>query len=978
MNLDTNRYLTGCAAAAGSSAQELVRRIAIELEFATAFALQQEGNVRSTWQAIIDQAEALASQFSGGDAAAFVALAEGVEALLAPIGMAAKAYEIVCVGHGHIDMNWMWSWPETASATHDTFASVLHLMRQFPQVTYSQSQASVYALVEKYYPEMFEEIKQRVKEGRWEITAVHWVEGDKNLSSGESIIRHMLYTRAYIQEKFGLNPEDVPVDWEPDTFGHASTIPMIVSAGAARYYYSCRQGGGFEHAVSGTAAPRPMVFWWEAPNGARLLVNRESTWYNSYVNIGDNIAMPMLTFSAETGLRRWMNIYGIGNHGGGPTRKEVEYLHWLQQLPIYPAISFGTATEYFRYVEAQDKSGAVALPVLKHELNYEFTGCYTSQSAIKRGNRWGENYLEEAETLALLGERLGGIKADRVQLRDAWINVLFNQFHDILPGSGVRETREHAQALFQETGAIKRRVTKALAAHIDTVSLLPDTHLGRAERALAKTGAANTPFEAGAGIGAMETGYSQSAGGGKHFRPFAVYNPSPFVRSERVTVALFDTEFDAGRIAVIDDRGEAHPVMVLSKGNDWGHQKLVVAFDAIDVPAIGYRTYLFCETEAEAKHPTVSLSRDEWIETPYFRIKLDRFRAGIAALIDRRTGENLVPEGAILGAWQFVTERPRGMTAWVLGQELDPPQTLQASGFGLHGVTRNEGTAAPIGGPVMGYRAEWRLEVPGTQSRVRLSLMIHALEPRLDFTAELDWREIGDEKRGIPGLTVSFPTSLKHVKATYEVPFGSIERDLNGGEEVPSLRYAHLSGSYGDGEWGGVSLLQDSKYGYALHGSELRMRVVRSSFDPDHAPEVAKSTMRYSVYLHAGKPTPTQLAELGAACNHPLLPIPVPMQHGEAPASGGFVENLSTDVAITALKLPENGSGILIRLNELNGSDAVATIRFDPSLSAALTRAELTDVLERPVQSMSGAAQFDGVLLTVPVPANSLVTVRLT
>ncbi len=979
MLIDTKKFLNSGGKAAATASDAAVRRVDLQLAFATEFVAQQPEPLRSEWSALIATAEKAAAEFDGSGS--LDALVSSIESVLAPIGEAAKGFEIVCVGHGHIDMNWMWSWPETAAATHDTFASVLHLMRQFPQVTYSQSQASVYALVERYYPEMFAEIKQRVKEGRWEVTAVHWVEGDKNLSSGESIIRHMLYTREYIQRTFGLTPEDVPVDWEPDTFGHACTIPMIIRAGAAKYYYSCRQGGGFEHAVSGTPAPRPMVFWWQAPSGARVLVNRESTWYNSYVNIGDNIALPMLRFVAETGLDRWMNIYGIGNHGGGPTRKEVEYLHWLQGLPIYPKISFGTSTEYFRYIEAQDAAGKVTLPTLNHELNYEFTGCYTSQSAIKRGNRWGENYLEDAETLALLGERLAGVKANKALLREAWINVLFNQFHDILPGSGVRETREHAQALFQEvgaiTGAIKRRVTNALAEHIDTVSLLPATHAGAAERKLAKTGAGNTPFEAGAGIGAMETGYSVSAGGGKYFRPFAVYNPSTWVRSERVTVSLYDTGFDPSRLAVLDDTGEAHPVMLLSKGNDWGHEKLVVALDALDVPALGYRTYLFCETEATANHPTVSLSKDEWIETPWFRIKLDRFQSGIKELIDKRTGKSLICDGGTLGAWQYTLEQPRGMTAWVLGEELDAPVALRSKGFGLHGVARNQGTATPNGGPTMGYRAEWHLEVPGTSSTVKVSLMIHALEPRLDFTAELDWREIGDAKRGIPGLAISFPTALQNAVATYEAPFGSVERDLNSGEEVPSLRYAHVAGNLESGEAAAFTLVQDSKYGHALNGGELRLRIVRSSFDPDHAPEVAKSTMRYSVVLHQDKATPSELARLGSAWNHPFLAIPVPVQHGELPGAGGYLQVETPGIAVTAVKLPEVGEGIVVRLNELNGADTVASVLISPWLSAGLTEATLLDVLERPLASQGGICAFDGERIQVSVPAHDIVTVLL-
>src|SRR5436190_679155 len=217
--------------------EALLRRVQCQLEFAKAFAaagLAGPTQEAETAQAIFD-----AFDPTSGDLKACVAR---VEAALSGIAKIAKGYVVHLVGHGHIDMNWMWSWPETVSATHDTFASVLSLMEQYPELTYSQSQASVYALTERYYPDLFAQIRERVREGLWEVAAVHWVEGDKNLASGESLCRHLLYTRAYFKQNFDLDPEDVPIDWEPDTFGHANTIPMIDSKGGVKYYYACRTG----------------------------------------------------------------------------------------------------------------------------------------------------------------------------------------------------------------------------------------------------------------------------------------------------------------------------------------------------------------------------------------------------------------------------------------------------------------------------------------------------------------------------------------------------------------------------------------------------------------------------------------------------------------------------------------------------------------------------------------------------------------
>ena len=954
----------------------LLRRAEAEINFARSFASLRPASESAEWIALADQAQkTLDSVDTSQGTEALTAAVHAAEAVMTPIGQAAKQYAIHCVGHGHIDMNWMWSWPETVSTTHDTFASVLSLMRQYPDLTYSQSQASVYALMERYHPALFAEIRERVKEGRWEITAAHWVEGDKNLASGESLARHLLYTRRYFTEKFDLSAGEAPVDWEPDTFGHANTIPDILSQGGVKFYYSCRTGGGFDHEVIGPN-PRPKLFWWEGPAGGRVLVNRETTWYNSYVNIGDNIALPAVAFWQDTGLTDWLNIYGIGNHGGGPTRVEIDYLTEMNDWPIYPRVLFSTSKRWFEAVEPKIP---VDLPVLKHELNFEFTGCYTSQSLIKQANRFGENYLEEAETLAALAKRVAGETYPTEQLGEAWRNVLFNQFHDILPGSGVRETREHAMALFQEvgamTGAIKRTASQALTAKINTLSLLPDTPEADAERELVVQGTVNTPYVAGAGISAGQTGYSVASGGGRRFLPFVIYNPCTWARYEPVTVTLYDTDLNPALIVARDEAGVSHPTFFLGKGADWGHEKLTIQFMAQDIPALGYRSYVICEGTPDADVPRVKILPHTSFETPYLKLQYDRFQCGFTEVTDTRNGTTHFPLNAALGAWEYVVERPRGMTAWALGKELDAPLVLRSTSFQLMGAQQNGGSGV-FGGDSIACRIHQTLEVPGTQSTVAVTTLIHALEPRIDVTATIDWREIGDPVRGIPGLVIRFPVSgleASSVKSRYETPFGSVEREPTT-EEVPTLRYAHLAGQNSSGDEAGFTLLQDCKYGHSLTGTDLRLRMIRSSFDPDPTPEVNQQTVRYSLYFHEGQTDPATLTRLGAAWNHPLLVIPANLQKGTSPLCQSFVRVKTPNVVLSALKEAEDGTGLVLRLVELNGQDTEVVVEIDSSLAAGFTTAARLDLIERPVE---GEAHFADGTLRVAIPANSLVTVKL-
>ena len=154
---------------------------------------------------------------------------ERFEKLMAPVASAAKSYAVKFIAHAHIDMNWMWGYPETVDATLETFRTILRLMKEYPDLTFGQSQASVYKIVEENEPEMLREIKRQIKRGKWEVTASTWVEGDKNMASGEAMARQLLYTRRYLTKMLGLGEEDFFLDFEPDTFGHSENVPEVLN-----------------------------------------------------------------------------------------------------------------------------------------------------------------------------------------------------------------------------------------------------------------------------------------------------------------------------------------------------------------------------------------------------------------------------------------------------------------------------------------------------------------------------------------------------------------------------------------------------------------------------------------------------------------------------------------------------------------------------------------------------------------------------
>ncbi|MBN1934421.1 MAG: alpha-mannosidase, partial [Anaerolineae bacterium] len=313
-----NRTVQSIQQQAKQNAQHL-DRLTAQLQFAHRLCTIHPDQA-GEWQALIlDAARAL----DGGLTRPNVdlnALTAQVEAALAPVGQAAKAYTLLCVSHAHIDMNWMWSWPETVAVTNDTFQTMLALMDEFPGFIFSQDQASVYDLIERYNPQMFAQIQKRVQKGRWEITASQWVECDKNMSGGESLSRHLLYTRAYVQDKFGLGPEAVQVDFEPDTFGHPATIPAILTRGGVKYYYHCRGSVG------------PHLYWWRGPDGSRVLAFNDVQWY--MCAISPDIADALPEYAQATGMKAMPVLYGVGDHGGGPTRRDLRRIIEMNEWPV--------------------------------------------------------------------------------------------------------------------------------------------------------------------------------------------------------------------------------------------------------------------------------------------------------------------------------------------------------------------------------------------------------------------------------------------------------------------------------------------------------------------------------------------------------------------------------------------------------------------------------------------------------------------
>ncbi len=950
-----------------------LERVRAELRFADQLCGAYP-DMAEAWRALVLEAGQVIDAGLRQGTADVERLTAEAEAILAPLCESAKQYTLLCIGHAHIDMNWQWSWPETVALTNDTFQTMLALMDEFPGFIFSQSQASVYAAIEKFNPAMFEQIRQRVREGRWEVIASQWVEGDTNMASGESISRHLLYTRAYFEEKFGLRPEDVRIDFEPDTFGHPATLPTILARGGVRYYYHCRGSRG------------PHLYWWVGSDGSRLLTLNDIQWYMHFdsgrrIAVGPNMAYPLMDFAAATGLRVMPVLYGVGDHGGGPTRRDLRKLLEMDTWPIYPHLEFSTLHRFYEIAESE----AVDLPEITGERNFIFDGCYTSQARQKEANRHGENLLYASEAAATLGYVLAGVAYPQDNLVEAWRHLLFDQFHDILPGSGVRSTRHfalgHAQDTQAAAGMARSNALRALARRVDTETLRGQFADGGVLRAY------KDEMEAGIALGAG-VGNSAGTGGESAFsmtrtsdRAYLIFNPLAFERTEVIRVKLWDTQLDPAMLVVTSEETEPQAVQVLGNGTYAGHAYTEVVFP-VTVPALGYRTVCVSDRGPEFRFPVpddlglwdglggaarTREPRDTTLENEFLRLRVDPASGAVVSLTDKRTGHEYVEPGAPLGVLEMCREANEGMSAWVIGQFMERTPILQG------------GRLVKVHAGPHVETLRWSCSVGETALMLEISLARGI--PRVDFQLQVDWREVGDRQRGIPHLRVCFPMALETPIARFEVPFGSIQRDLFRGEEVPAQRWVDLSNATGPG----MTLVNTSKYGFNVEGTSLNMTLLRTSTEPDPLPDLGDHVISYALIPHGPDWAEGEMTREGEAFNVPPVVTSCDFHEGDLPPAASLIEVTPQNVRLVALKKEEGvaphdvtsvgGGAFVLRLVEVEGRDTEARVQFAPFLIVDQEQAFEVDILERSAET--NTARLEGDVLRVPVPAYGITTVRV-
>ncbi len=621
---------------------------------------------------ILDTRAPMGKDFYASVEAAHDALKNGVGKAGAPLDV-----DVVAVGHAHIDVAWLWTLGQTRRKAARTFSNVLRLMERFPDYHFTQSQPQLYQYIHEDYPEIFEEIRQRVEEGRWELIGGSWVEQDCNASGAESLARQFLLGRRYFREQFG--GADTEAFWLPDTFGYPWALPQLMKLAGLKYFITHKMSWNQYNRIPYQS------FWWQGIDGSQILTHFMTTpepgppeWGLPYTTTYNGTVSPKQiigtwnNYLQKESHSELMTAFGHGDGGGGPTEEMLENARVMADHPGAPRLRCGTMREFLEKLESD--AGA-ELPTWHGELYFEYhRGTYTSQARNKRYNRKNEFLLHDAEFLAVMATLTTDYDYPQEDLNQAWELICLNQFHDILPGSSI--------------GPVYEDSTK----DYEVVRSLGETVRDSALEALAGQLPPETEFAA----------VNPTSFGGSRIGLLPEQLPDGKTLTDLTTgAALVSQAVEAGTLVEIPD---AQPYHVLPLG---------VAED---------------ESSGDGA-PLAAQDGDEiFLENDMLRVEFDK-SGDITRLFDKVAGREVLPEGERANVFLAFEDRPLNFDAWDIDIYYDDRQWEAEPAHELSLIED---------GPLrVGLLIKRRIRSSEIVQRVYL----YRNSPRLDFDTWFDWHE---------------------------------------------------------------------------------------------------------------------------------------------------------------------------------------------------------------------------------------------
>jgi len=766
----------------------------------------------------------------------------------------AVRYKFHLIGQAHIDPVWLWPWPEGMAVVHSTFRSALDRMNETPDFMFTASSAQFYEWVADNDPEMIKEIRKRVEEGRWNAVGGWWVEPDMNIPCGEAMVRQGLYGQLTLQKLLGKR---ATVAFNPDSFGHTGTLPQIIRSQGMENYVFMRPGPKEKDIPAD-------LFWWESPDGTRVLTYRIPISYNDNRSVRSRIEQVMDQLKDQP-FKTFMTYYGAGDHGGGATKENIGSINEISNEKGAPVVIFSTPEKYFSEIRKDKK---LILPVIKDDLQHHATGCYTAESAIKKNNRQAEAALITAEKIASIGSVLWKNKYPADKLTAAWKKVLFLQFHDSLAGTSVPSHSETAKEGYGYALDIARNA------------------LYTAMQKLEWQVAADDPAS----------------------QYFLAFNTHAWEVSANLE---YDLDWDERNSSVAEDEtGKQLEHQWTSATTETGRRKGLLVRTTL--PPFGYRQIRIHQGNAgHIKNPVTV--ENNILENEHLKIT---FSPSGTVSITLKTQDRELFAGGATGCRAVIIDDPSD--TWSHDIKAFDKETGEFGNAIVKVIEK---------GPLRGIV---RVITSYGQSTLTNDWILYSGSETVESRVTLNWNE------KLKMLKFSFPVNVTSPTATYETQYGFIQRAVNGNED-PGQRWIDVSGIM-NGQKYGLTVINDAKYGYSVHGNDMRISVARSAVYAHHNPKVLDmgaehlwqdqgiQTFRMLLVPHEGSwQTGQPVRRADELLEAPVL-IYQGIHGGQMPKSASFlsVDNEQTD--ISSVKKAENSEDLIIRCIETSGESHKASV----------------------------------------------------
>lgn len=766
------------------------------------------------------------------------------------------------IGNAHLDPVWQWRVSEGLSLIRSTFRSALDRMNENKNYKFTSACAGYYHWIKMIDPDMFEEIKQRVKEGRWGIVGGMWVQPDCNIPSGEAFCRHFLYSQKFLKENFG---KITNIGYNVDSFGHSAVLPQLFKKSGIDNYVYMRPTRETEN----MNLPEENLHKWVSPDGSEITAFRILELYN-----GD-LSQERVNLYLEK-KQDQMIFYGIGNHGGGPSK---EHLKQAEELVKKDNFVYATPDEYFEDIKGTE------MPTIIGDLKHHASGCYSANSKVKFENRRSECELISAETFDTLAALIVGGDFHNGEFEKAWQRVMFNQFHDVIAGCCIKDAYIDAYNAYgyarEKAHELENFALQRIAGKIKTTDFLDADFSEMRDRLWYRDGEGS---------------------------PMVVFNPHPFNVKTYVSFGAYSVT------KVLNHNGDNVPFQMVRASYTDGNNFKKCMFE-VELPAMGYRVYYVykkTENSVETEIQTDLKATENTLENSLVKIAFDKESGAVTSYVLKK--ENCEFAKGQLGRAIVCDDSKRDTWSHLINKLNDD---IGAFGDGELSLIEN--------GPI---RATIKSVTKYGNSVLKKYYSLYKNDARLHIRCVLDV----DEEYKL--IKLSFPVNVNSPKVTYSMPYGFIQKEANGEEDV-----AHEWVDMVDSDNGyGLGLINDGRYSHCAIDNDLRVIVARSCAYLDHYGQNVRdeemefidkgeSEFNFILFPHTENAV-ADIANSGRVLNMPAVLVQETHHDGVLPQEYSALEVDKKNICISAIKSSETDDGLIIRFAETAGIPTTATVKF--------------------------------------------------